>query len=109
MTGQRRASWERTMVAARRMTAAAIAYSHPVLVPLLFIARRFSLLDSLSRSGCHADPSIDLLERPILCLLSPGQKHVFGSAVAAVASVFSLLMANPCEATAKGLTSDQLN
>ena len=91
------------------MTAAAIAYSHPVLMPLLFKARRLSLLDSLSRSGCQADPSIDLLERPVLCLLSPGRRHVFGSTVAAVASVFSLLMANLCEATAKGLSSDQLN
>lgn len=91
------------------MTAAAIAYSHPVFMPLLCNARRLSLLDSLSRSGCHADPSIDLLERPILCLFSPDRRHILGSRVAAVASVFSLLMANLCEATAKGLTSDQLN
>jgi len=91
------------------MTAAAIAYSHFVLMPLLFRARRLSLLNSLSRNGCHVNASIDLLERPIVCLLSPDPRHVFGSTVAALASVFSLLMTNLCEATPKGLISDELN
>jgi hypothetical protein len=91
------------------MTASPIAQSHSVLIPLLFRARRLSLLDSPSRSGCHFDPSIDLLQQTIVCLLRPDRRHVFGSTVAAVASVFSLLMTNLCEATPKGLISDQLN
>jgi hypothetical protein len=85
------------------------ACSHSVLMTLPCEPRRLSLVERQSRASCHADRSIDVSERPILCLVSPDRRHILGSRVAAVASVFSLLMANLCEATPKGLTSDQLN